>query len=89
MKTINANVVAVLLRSYEGTKEYEQQEWQILEETQSCDLQEAIDWMQWYMADALRKGNGRRNDTLRCRFLVAYNLYRSLSNHTGNLYIEY
>ena len=89
MKVINANVVAVLLRSYEGTKEYEKQEWQILEETQSCDLGEAIEWMKWYMADALRKGNGAKNDGLRCRFLVAYNTYRRLTNHAGNLYIEY
>lgn len=89
MKVIDARTVATLIRDLEGTEEYERQEWQILEETQSCDLGEAIEWMKWYMADALRKGGGKKNVELRCRFLVAYNTYKRLANHVGNLYIEY
>ena len=60
------------------SKEYKNQMNRIVDETMSCDRQEAIDWMTHYMAQAIEAGTGKKDMRLRCRFLAAYDLQAEL-----------
>jgi hypothetical protein len=59
---------------YEFTKDY------LIEVTSSCNLQEALRWMDFYTADALECGMGTVNEMLRCIFIAAWDIKQSLKD---------
>ena len=87
IKTYEAHKVvkAIDTPSLRNSREYKTAQSLIIDETMSCDRDEAINWMKFYMKDALRQGNGTKNEELRAEFLAAYDLYKSLS---GKIYLK-
>jgi len=51
-----------------------------IETTMSCDKKEAINWMQYYMANAIAYGIETKNLDWRTKFLAAYDLFNSLTD---------
>jgi len=50
----------------------------LLDETQSCNRQEAIKWMVKHMEDAITYGIRTQNKDWKFRFLAAYDICRGL-----------
>lgn len=50
-----------------------------LETTMSCDQEEAINWMKYYMANAIAYGIQTKNLDWRTKFLAAWDLFRGLT----------
>jgi len=50
----------------------------LLDETQSCNRQEAIKWMVKHMEDAINYGLHTQNNDWKYRFLAAYDICRGL-----------
>ena len=50
-----------------------------METTMSCDKDEAINWMEYYMANAIAYGIQTKNRDWRTKFLAAYDLFNSLT----------
>ena len=73
-----ADLIADRTPQIRESKEYKAQMNRIIDETMSCDRQEAIDWMDYYMAQAIKAGTGKKDMSLRCRFLAAYDLQDEL-----------
>jgi len=59
------------IRSEEAYKEAKDE---LLDETMSCDVQEAIDWMIHEMESAIRYGKLTQNRDWRYKFLAAYDI---------------
>ena len=51
----------------------------LLDKTMSCNKMEAVSWMKYYMQSVIYEGDGQKNLELRCKFLAAYDIYKSLS----------
>ena len=58
------------------------QSW-FIDSTMSCDKQEAITWMEYYMANAIAYGIQTKNLDWRTKFLAAYDMFIEL---TGGRY---
>lgn len=63
-----------------GSKKYEEAKDAFIDTTMSCDLDEAINWMNWYMVDAIAYGIVTKDRDWRYLFLAAYDLYNDLMN---------
>ena len=50
-----------------------------LETTMSCNKREAINWMKYYMANAIAYGIQTKNKDWRTKFLAAFDLYNELT----------
>lgn len=59
--------------------DYKDAEHWFIETTMSCDQDEAINWMQYYMANAIAYGIQTKSLDWRTKFLAAYDLFNSLT----------
>ena len=51
-----------------------------IDSTMSCDKQEAINWMKYYMANAIAYGIETKNLDWRTKFMAAWDLFRGLTS---------
>ena len=51
-----------------------------VETTMSCDKDEAVNWMKYYMANAIAYGIQTKNLDWRTKFLAAWDLFKSLTD---------
>lgn len=51
----------------------------MIDSTMSCDLKEAINWMKYYMVNAIAYGIETKNLDWRTKFLTAYDLFNKLT----------
>lgn len=73
---IEYNNPGVDLRADEDYKDAEH--W-FIETTMSCNEQEAIEWMKYYMANAIAYGIQTKNLDWRTKFLAAYDLFNHIT----------
>lgn len=59
--------------------DYKDAEHWFIETTMSCDEEEAINWMKFYMANAIAYGIQTKNLDWRTKFLAAYDLFTSIT----------
>lgn len=59
--------------------DYEDAKFWFIESTLSCDEDEAINWMKYYMVNAIGYGIKTKNLDWRTKFLAAYDLFNSLT----------
>lgn len=64
---------------FRGTDEYEEAKHMFIEVTMSCNQQECIQWMEYFMLNAIAYGLDVRELNWRAYFMAAYDLYNSLS----------
>lgn len=60
--------------SYQNDDYYDSQEW-MMEVTSSCDKEEAIDWMKYFMDKAVIYGKKEKNKDWKTKYLAAYDMY--------------
>lgn len=63
---------------YEVEDDYQDAKCWFLETTMSCDREEVIGWMKFYMLNAIAYGIQTKNLDWRTKFLAAYDIYKSL-----------
>ena len=63
------------------TDDYKECKDTFIELTMSGDLEEAISWMEYWMANAMAYGNQTRNLDWRTKFLAAYDIHEGLLKH--------
>ena len=82
-KYYDVGVVAFMIDSpkIRNSPEFEAEQDRLIELTMSCNRDEAIGWMRQFMGLELANMPGSYNFHWRVRFLAAYDLYESLSNH--------
>lgn len=73
---IEYNNPGVDLRADEDYKDAEH--W-FIETTMSCNEQEAMEWMKYYMANAIAYGIQTKNLDWRTKFLAAYDLFNHIT----------
>lgn len=81
-----ASVVATLAKQafdeagidYKQDADYIDAKHVFIELTMSCDMQEAINWMKYWMADAIAYGIMTKNLDWRTKFLAAYDIFNDL-----------
>lgn len=59
--------------------DYKDAEHWFIETTMSCDKDEAVDWMKYYMANAIAYGIQTKSLDWRTKFLAAHDLFVSLT----------
>lgn len=64
---------------FRNTEDYKDAKYWFIETTMSCDEEEAINWMNYYMANAIAYGLETKNLDWRTKFLAAYDLFNSLT----------
>lgn len=62
------------------TEDYEDAKYWFVDTTMSCDLEEAIGWMKFYMENAIAYGIQTKNLDWRTKFLAAYDLFNELAS---------
>ena len=74
------NTLAFLIRKdgIESQPAYINARGSYLDRTMSCSPKEALEWLRFWMAKAIDDGGHGRDDTLRCKFLAAYDLHEEL-----------
>ena len=85
-RAYDANVVAMQAmrafdlagKNYKGNEDYQDAKDWFLETTMSCDQHEAINWMKYYMANAIAYGIQTKNLDWRTKFLAAYDIFNGL-----------
>lgn len=80
----DADVVAMkameaLGTNYKQNEDYTDAHYWFIETTMSCNEEEAINWMKYYMADAIAYGIQTKNLDWRTKFLAAYDIFVSLT----------
>ena len=60
--------------------DYKDAEHWFIDTTMSCDPEEAVTWMKYYMANAIAYGIETKNRDWRTKFLAAYDLFISLTD---------
>ena len=70
-------------KDYKEEPDYIDAKHWFIETTMSCDEDEAINWMKYYMANAIAYGIETKNLDWRTKFLAAWDLFVSL---TGGRY---
>lgn len=84
VKHYDARTVAFLIEynskahNLREDKEYKDAKNVFIELTMSCNLNEAINWMRYWIANAMAYGNQTRNMDWRHKFLAAYDLLNHL-----------
>ena len=66
-------------KEYKEEADYKDAKNWFIETTMSCDQQEAVNWMKYYMANAIAYGIETKNLDWRTKFLAAYDLYMGLT----------
>lgn len=61
------------------TADYEDAKFWFIETTSSCIKEEAINWMSYYMMNAVAYGMETKNLDWRTKYLAAYDLFMSLT----------
>ena len=87
-KSYEASVVAEQARQafekagtdYKADADYEDAKHWFLETTMSCDHDEAVNWMKYYMANAIAYGIQTKNLDWRTKFLAAWDIFVSLTD---------
>ena len=69
--------------NYKDLPDYKDSEFWFFETTSSCTEKEAIDWMRYYMTNAIAYGIATKNLDWRTKFLAGYDLFIEL---TGGKY---
>ena len=64
---------------YKTLPDYEDAHHWFIETTMSCDEKEAINWMLYYMANAIAYGIQTKNLDWRTKFLAGYDIFQSLT----------
>jgi len=72
--------VALLVEGIRNTPEYETTENYLIETTSSCNENEVLEWMKYYMADAFEEGMGPMDKLLRAQFLAAYDIANEIAS---------
>lgn len=67
------------LIDYKQDPDYQDARNWFIDTTMSCNKEEAINWMKYYMANAIAYGIETKNLDWRTKFLAAYDLHESLS----------
>ena len=91
-KAYEASVVAMQVKhifeadfiDYHEKADYIDAKGWFYETTMSCDKNEAINWMKYYMANAIAYGIQTKNLDWRTKFLAAYDIFNEL---TGGRYV--
>lgn len=66
-------------QNYKEEPDYlDAKEW-FIETTMSCNQEEAINWMKYYMTNAIAYGIATKNLDWRTKFLAAWDLFESLT----------
>ena len=60
--------------------DYEDAKYWMIDTTMSCDEDEAIGWMKYYMANAIAYGIETKNLDWRTKFLAAWDLFNHLTD---------
>lgn len=64
---------------FRNDADYEDAKNWFIDTTMSCDKKEAINWMTYYMANAIAYGIETKNLDWRTKFLAAWDLFNSLT----------
>lgn len=67
-------------KDYTQEAEYIDARFWFIETTMSCDLDEAIGWMKYYMANAIAYGIETKNLDWRTKFLAAWDIFIELTD---------
>jgi hypothetical protein len=70
--------IAKIVENVRGSDDYQMMQDYLIETTSSCDLKEAINWMTFFMVDAIQQGKGIPDNFLRNQFLAAFDLWKEL-----------
>lgn len=85
-KAYDADVVAMKCeeafgeKNYKGSEDYQDAKDWFIETTVSCDKKEAINWMKYYMANAIAYGIQTKNLDWRYKFMAAFDLFNMLTD---------
>lgn len=64
---------------YKTLPDYEDAKHWFIETTMSCNKNEAIEWMKYYMSNAIAYGIQTKNLDWRTKFLAGYDIFNSLT----------
>ena len=81
-KTYDLGVLATLIDmngEVRNSKAYKAYKGILIDQTMSCDKEEATNWMLYTMHNCINNGHHGRDDKLRAEFLAAYDLHQHLS----------
>lgn len=84
-KYYDAGTVAYLIEytnpgvDLQDSADYKDAKYWFVETTMSCTKEEALNWMGYYMANAIAYGIQTKNLDWRTKFLAAYDLYNKLA----------
>lgn len=86
LKARNYDVKAVALKiknnnpniDFRAEEDYSDSKSWMVDTTMSCNLEEAISWMKYYMLNAIAYGIETKNLDWRTKFLAAYDIYNNL-----------
>lgn len=86
-RAYDANVVAIMAKevfdksgvNYKDIPDYKDSMHWFIETTMSCDEQEAVNWMKFYMVNSIAYGIQTKNLDWRTKFLAAYDIFNDLT----------
>lgn len=79
-KTVQMMCAKALGDNFKEDPDYQDAKHWFVETTMSCDTDEAINWMKYYMENAIAYGIETKNLDWRTKFLAAYDLFNSLTD---------
>ena len=65
-------------KDYKDDPDYKDATHWFIETTMSCDQEEAVNWMKYYMTNAIAYGIKTKNLDWRTKFLAAWDIFESL-----------
>ena len=77
-KTLQMACVKSVGEDYKNNADYKDAKEWFIETTMSCDQEEAVNWMKYYMSNAIAYGIQTQNLDWRTKYLAAYDLFNSL-----------
>lgn len=78
-RVIHDMCVKALGDDFRNDADYKDAKFWFIETTMSCDKEEAINWMKYYMENALAYGIETKNLDWRTKFLAAYDILQGLT----------
>lgn len=65
---------------YQADPDYKDAKYWFIETTMSCDQDEAVNWIKFYMVNAIAYGIQTKNLDWRTKFLAAWDLFKDLTS---------